>query len=419
LAIALVLSLNFSALGQGLPSATPESLGMSAERLQRLSAAMKQAVDEGQVSGLVTLVMRKGKVAHFQSFGELDREKHVPMPKDAIFRIASMSKAITSVAAVMLMEEGKIVIDDPVSRFIPAYKKTTVMMPAATVTGDMTSVPARREITIRDLLTHTAGLSYGSGPLEAQYKASDIYMWYFADKNEPIGVTMERLASLPQASQPGERWVYGFATDLLGAVVEKASGVTLDEFFRTRIFEPLKMADSSFYLPESKIGRFATVYASDSTGLTRAPDPGRGQGDYVKGPRKSFSGGAGVLSTASDYARFLQMLLNGGELDGVRLLSPKSVQMMTSNQVGTLYQDGRFGFGLGFEIVEHVGRSGRPGSVGEFSWGGAYYTKFWVDPVEKIVAVFMTQLLPSPGARLQEEFRMLVNQAIVQTEVKQ
>ncbi len=418
LSLLLILTLTVSALAQGLPNATAESLGMSAERLQRLSTAMKQAVDDGQVSGLVTLVMRRGKVAHFQSFGELDRENHVPMPKDAIFRIASMSKAITSVAAVMLMEEGKIVIDDPVSKFIPAYKKTTVMVPATTVTANMTSVPARREITIRDLLTHTAGLSYGSGTLEAQYKASDIYMWYFADKNEPIGVTMERLASLPQASQPGERWVYGFGTDLLGAVVEKASGLTLDEFFRTRIFEPLKMADSSFYLPETKVGRFATVYGSSPTGLTRAPDPGQGQGDYVKGPRKSFSGGAGVLSTASDYGRFLQMLLNGGELDGVRLLGPKSVQMMTSNQVGNLYQDGRLGFGLGFEIVEHVGRSGRPGSVGEFSWGGAYYTKFWVDPVEKIVAVFMTNLLPSPGPRLQEEFRMLVNQAIVQTEVK-
>ena len=418
LSIVLVLTLTTSALAQGLPNPTAESLGMSADRLQRLSAAMKQAVDDGQVAGLVTLVMRKGKVAHFQSFGELDREKHVPMPKDAIFRIASMSKAITSVAAVMLMEEGKIVIDDPVSRFIPAYKKTTVMMPAATVTGDMTTVPARREITIRDLLTHTAGLSYGSGPLEAQYKASDIYMWYFADKNEPIGVTMERLASLPQASQPGERWVYGFGTDLLGAVVEKASGMPLDEFFRTRIFEPLKMVDSSFYLPESKVNRFATVYSYAPSGITRAPNPARGQGDYVTGPRKSFSGGAGVLSTASDYARFLQMLLNGGELDGVRLLSPKSVQMMTSNQVGTLYQEGRLGFGLGFEIVEHVGRSGRPGSVGEFSWGGAYYTKFWVDPVEKIVAVFMTQLLPSGGGRLQDQFRMLVNQSIVQTEVK-
>jgi CubicO group peptidase (beta-lactamase class C family) len=292
------------------------------------------------------------------------------------------------------------------------------MAPTTTTGPDVATVPAKREITIRDLLTQTAGLSYGTGPLEAQYKAANVYLWYFADKDEPIGATIDRLATLPFAAQPGERYVYGFATDVLGVVIEKASGLSLDEFFRTRIFGPLKMVDSSFYVPPSKASRFATVYAAGPGGLTRAPDPGRGQGDYVAGPRKSFSGGAGVVSTASDYARFLQMLLNGGELDGVRLLGPKSVELMTSNHVGTLYQDGRFGFGFGFEIVEHVGRSGRPGSVGEFGWGGAYYTKFWVDPVEKVVAVFMTQLLPSGGPALQDQFRVLVNQAIVQSEAK-
>jgi CubicO group peptidase (beta-lactamase class C family) len=282
----------------------------------------------------------------------------------------------------------------------------------------MTSVPARREITIRDLMTHTAGLSYGTGPLEAQYKAANVHMWNFADKDEPIGTTIERLATLPFASQPGERYIYGFGTDVLGVVVERASGLSLDEFFRRRIFEPLKMVDTSFYVPRDKTSRFATVYSTGSSGMTRAPEPGRGQGDYVNGPRRSFSGGAGLLSTASDYARFLQMLLNGGELDGTRLLGPKSVELMTSNHVGALYQEGRFGFGLGFEIVEHVGRSGRPGSVGEFGWGGAYYTKFWVDPVEKIVAVFMTQLLPSAGPALQDQFRVLVSQAIVESDAK-
>ena len=420
--VVLVLALTASALAQGLPVAAPEAVGMSKPRLDRLSAAMKRAVDEGKAPGIVTLVARKGKVAHFESFGQIDREKQVPMPKDAIFRIASMSKAITSVATMMLMEEGALLLDDPVSKFIPSFKKTTVM-PAAAASGtsgtpatDPTPVPARREITIRDLLTHTAGISYGAGPLEAQYKAANVYMWYFADKDEPIAATIDRLAALPFTSHPGERYVYGFATDILGVVVEKASGMTLDEFFRRRLFEPLKMVDSSFYLPPSKTARFATVYSAGAAGLTRAPDPARGQGDYVTGPRKSYSGGAGLLSTASDYARFLQMLLNGGELDGVRVLGPKTVELMTSNHVGSLYQEGRFGFGLGFEIVEHVGRSGRPGSVGEFGWGGAYYTKFWVDPVEKVVAVFMTQLLPSSGPSLQDQFRVLVNQAIVQSE---
>ena len=414
----LALTLTASALAQGLPAAAPESVGMSAARLQRLSAAMKRAVDEGKAPGIVTLVARKGKVVHFESVGQLDREKQVAMPRDAIFRIASMSKAITSVAAVTLMEDGNLLLEDPVSKFIPAFKKTTVMLPPTPTAGPV-SVPARREITIRDLLTHTAGISYGTDALEAPYKASNLYLWYFADKDEPIGTSMERLASLPFAAQPGERWVYGFATDLLGAVIEKASGMPLDQFFRTRIFEPLKMTDSCFYLPPAKATRFAAVYSAGPNGLTRAPDHGRGQGDYVTGPRKAFSGGAGLLSTASDYARFLQMLLNGGELDGVRLLSPKSVQLMTSNHVGNLYLDGRLGFGLGFEIVEHVGRTGRPGSVGEFGWGGAYYTKFWVDPVEKVVAVFMTQMLPSTGPAVQDQFRMLVNQAIVQSEVRQ
>jgi CubicO group peptidase (beta-lactamase class C family) len=407
-----------SAFAQGLPIATPESVGMSGARLQRLSSAMKRAVDEGKVGGVVTLVARKGKVVHYENFGQLDREKHVPMPKNAIFRIASMSKAITTTAAMMLVEEGRLLLEDPVSKFIPAFRKTTVMAASTTSGPDVASVPARREITIRDLMTHTAGISYGSGPLEAQYKAANVYMWYFADKDETIATTIERLTTLPFASQPGERYVYGFSTDVLGVVVERASGLSLDEFFRTRIFEPLKMTDSSFYLAPEKASRFATVYSAAAADLTRAPEQGMGQGDYVKGPRKSYSGGAGVLSTASDYARFLQMLLNGGELDGVRLLGPKSVQLMTSNHVGNLYQEGRFGFGLGFEIVEHVGRSGRAGSVGEFGWGGAYYTKFWVDPVEKIVAVFMTQLLPSAGSALQDQFRVLVNQAVVASDVR-
>ena len=391
---------------------------MSGPRLQRLSAAMKRAVDEEKVSGVVTLVARKGKIVHYENFGQLDRENKVPMPKDAIFRIASMSKAITTVAAMMLFEEGQLLLDDPVSKYIAAFKKTNVMAAATTSGPDVPTVAARREITIRDLMTHTAGISYGSGPLEAQYKAANVYMWYFADKDEPIATSIERLATLPFTSQPGERYVYGFSTDILGVVVERASGMSLDEFFRTRIFGPLKMVDSSFYLPADKASRFATVYSAGTGGLVRAPKEKMGQGDYVTGPRKSFSGGAGVLSTATDYARFLQMLLNGGELDSVRLLSPKSVQLMTSNHVGNLYQEGRFGFGLGFEIVEHVGRSGRLGSVGEFGWGGAYYTKFWVDPVEKLVAVFMTQLLPSGGPALQDQFRALVNQAVIASDVK-
>ena len=410
--ILALIVLSGAAFAQGLPTASPESVGMSGPRLNRLSSAMQRTVDDNRLAGVVTLIARDGKVVHFQSHGRLDRENNVAMPKDAIFRIASMTKAITSVAIMVLMEEGKLLLNDPVSKFIPAFAKTTV----ASSGGSGEPVPARRSITIRDLLTHTSGISYGGGALESTYKGKNVYMWYFADKDEPIATTIDRLASLPFEAHPGERYVYGFSTDVLGVVVEKASGMSLDEFFRTRILEPLKMTDTSFYLPPAKRSRFAAVYSySSNGGLTRAPEPGMGQGDYVNGPRKAFSGGAGLLSTASDYARFLQMLLNGGELDGARILSPKTVELMTSNHVGTLYNEGRFGFGLGFEITEHVGRSGRPGSVGEFGWGGAYYTKFWVDPLEKIVAVFMTQALPSGGSVVQDQFRALVYQSVVKS----
>jgi CubicO group peptidase (beta-lactamase class C family) len=208
--------------------------------------------------------------------------------------------------------------------------------------------------------------------------------------------------------------VYGYNTDILGAVIEKASGMSLDQFFRTRIFDPLKMVDTYFYLPGEKKDRLATVYSMTQNGrIVRAAEGGIGQGDYVDGPRVCFSGGAGLVSTAMDYARLLQMLLNGGELDGARILSPKSVEMMTANQVGSLYSNGDFGFGLGFEIVTDLGRSGRPGSVGQYSWGSAYYSRYFVDPQEKLVALFLTQLIPAGSVDLNDRFRYLVYQAIV------
>jgi CubicO group peptidase (beta-lactamase class C family) len=215
--------------------------------------------------------------------------------------------------------------------------------------------------------------------------------------------------------QPGEKFIYGYNTDILGAVVEKVSGMPLDEFFRTRIFEPLKMSDTSFYLAKEKRARLAAVYSLKDAAATveRAPDPGLGQGDYVDGPRKCFAGGAGLLSTATDYARFLQMLVNGGELDGVRILGPKTIELMTSNAVGTLHNEGKSGFGLGFEIVDTVGAIGQPGSPGTFSWGGAYHTSFWADPKEKIVAVLMTQLLPANGSDLLNKFRFMVYQSVI------
>ena len=371
------------AWAQSLPAATPASVGISAERLNRLSSTVQRLVDEKRSAGVVAIVVRQGKVVYLEAFGKRDIEAGAPMQKDTIFRIASMSKAITSLATMILLEEGKLLLSDPVSKFIPSFAKTTVMVPppAGAVAGTPVSVvPAKRPITIRDLLTHTAGIGYGAGPAEPLYKAANVYMWYFADKTEPIATTIDRLAALPFDAQPGERYVYGFNTDILGVVVEKASGMSLDEFFKTRIFQPLKMPDTHFYLPVEKRSRLAAVYSIVDGKLVRAPDAGMGQGAYVDGPRQSFSGGAGLLSTASDYARFLQALVNGGELDGVRVLSPKTVELMTSSHTGTLFSEGRTGFGLGFEVIEHLGRAGVPGSVGLFSWGGAYHTDFWGDP---------------------------------------
>jgi CubicO group peptidase (beta-lactamase class C family) len=415
LALGLVLAAA-SSFAQALPEGRPEALGFAPERLARVSATVSRYVDEGRIAGAVTLVARQGQVVQFEAFGRSDVEKNVPMRRDTLFRIASMSKAVTSVAAMILVEEGRLALNDPVSRHLPAFAKTTVTVPPPTgaVPGSPVSVvPAKRAITVRDLLTHTAGLSYGSGPAEARYKEAGLHGWYFADQAEPIGVLMERLASLPFDAQPGEKWVYGFGSDVLGAVVEKASGQSLDAFFRTRIFEPLKMVDTTFFVPVEKRARLATVYSVKDGRLERAPEEGMGQGAYVDGPRACFSGGAGLVSTAQDYARLLLMLANGGALDGVRVLSPKTVELMTANHVGSLYDEGRTGFGLGFEVVEHVGRAGRLSSVGEFSWGSAYYSRYWVDPEDQVIGLFLAQLVPSGGLDLQGKFRTLVYQAIV------
>lgn len=339
------------------------------------------------------------------------------MTPDTIFRIASQTKALTSVAILALVEEGKIGIGDPVSRYIPAYEKTTVAVAKADGTTDI--VPARRAITIRDLLTHTAGISYGTDrSVAGQYEVKGLgpaagFGWYTADKDEPICATMERLASLPFVAQPGESWVYGYNTDILGCVVERVSGMPLDEFIRSRITAPLKMKDTMFFLPASARERLAAVYASGNDGrFVRAPDGGRGQGAYVDGPRRSFAGGAGLLSTARDYARFLEMIRNGGELDGVRILAPRTVKLMTTNQVGTLHSTTGLGWGLGFETVDRFGASGMEG-VGSFGWGGAYGSWYAVDPDARLTMVLMIQLIPN-STDIRTKFQTLVYQALLE-----
>ena len=320
------------ALVAGSCAAPPPEIaspGLDPERLARLDAALQAYVDAGTLPGAVALVASRGETAYLKAFGHRDREAGDPLETDDIFRIASQSKAVVSVAIMMLQEEGRLLISDPVGRHLPEYLETTVAR--ANDDGTYDVVAARQPITIRHLLTHTAGITYGGGTAAREWVEADITGWYFAHRDEPIRETVRRMASLPFEAHPGEYWVYGYATDILGAVVEVASGLPLDEFLRTRIFEPLGMTDTHFYLPPEKRDRLTIVYSAGEDGLARAPDPGGmvGQGAYVDGPRMSFSGGAGLLSTAPDYARFLQMLLNGGKLGDARILSPKSVELMT------------------------------------------------------------------------------------------
>ncbi len=391
--------------------------GLSAERLARLSSLLKAYVDQGRIAGAVVQIQQDGRTVYADAVGWRDKEARDPMRQDAIFRIASQTKALTSVAILMLMEDGKLLLSDPVGKYLPAWGKTTVAV--ANDKGGYDVVPAKRAITIRDLLTHTAGISYGGGAGEKAWRDAGIYGWYFADRNEPVADVVARMAALPMAEQPGTKFVYGYSTDILGVLVEKISGQPLDAFLQARIIGPLGMRDTSFYLPPAKAGRLAAVYAADPAGVRRNPDPGMwdggghvGQGHYLRGPRVALSGGAGLLSTAADYSRFLEMLRRGGELGGRRYLGRKTVELMISNQlVDILYEPGK-GFGLGFSLRTDLGKAGEPGSVGEFGWGGAYHSSYWVDPAERLTVVYMTQLLPAGSIDDHGKLRALIYQAL-------
>ena len=412
------LALCFALLLSQAPAAQkPAATGFAPDRLARIDALLQRYVDENRIAGAVALVLRDGRPVYEKAVGWSDKGAGRRMAADTIFRIASQTKALTSVAILSLVEEGKIGVGDPVSRFIPAYAKTTVAVRKDDGTVDV--IPARRAITIRDLLTHTAGISYGTESfVAAQYEAKGLgpaagFGWYTADKDEPICTTMERLATLPFVAQPGEAWVYGYNTDILGCVVEQASGMPLDQFIRTRITEPLGLKDTMFFLPPTARERLAAVYASGPDGLiVRAPDGSRGQGSYVDGPRRSFAGGAGLLSTARDYARFLEMIRNGGELDGVRILAPRTVRLMTTNQAGTLHSTTGLGYGFGFETVDRFGANGME-PVGAFGWGGAYGSWYAVDPDARLTIVFMIQLMPN-SSDIRTKFPTMVYQALME-----
>ena len=397
---------------QELSHVVPSEAGFVPGRLEHVGALLDDYAADGRLPGAVVAVLRDGAVVYEHAAGFADMEARTPLAADAIFRIASQTKAIVSVAVLMLQENGALLIGDPVGKYLPAFVETTVA--EALPDGGFEEVPAERPITIRDLLTHTAGIGYGVGPGGERWAEADITGWYFAHREEPVRATVDRMGSLPFQAQPGAQFVYGYNTDILGALVEEVSGQSLDDFLRSRIFEPLRMRDTHFYLPPGKRDRLATVYNQETPGmLERAPDgPGMAtQGQYVDGPRASFSGGAGLVSTARDYARFLQMMLDGGTLGDARILSPASVALMTTNHVGDLFAPG-MGFGLGFSVRLDLGEAGEPGSLGDFGWGGAYHSTYWVDPAEGLVVVYFTQVVPAAGLDDHQKLRALVYGAL-------
>jgi len=392
-----------------------QSCGVATDRQTRIDRVLQRYVDEGRIAGAVALVLRDGHPMYERAVGWSDKEAGRSMTTDTIFRIASQTKAITSTAVLSLVEEGRLGLDDPAGRYIPSFLKTSV---AVRDGSSVAAVPGRRAVTVRDLLTHTSGISYGTdAEVATVYEAKALgpaagFGWYTADKSEPICDTMERLGTLPFVAQPGEKWVYGYSTDVLGCIVERASGVTLDEYVRTHITEPLEMTDTRFFVRPEDRGRFAAVYGSGADGrAVRAPDGPKGQGNYVDGPRRSFSGGAGLTSTAHDYARFLEMIRNGGALGSVRILAPRTVDLMTTNQVGTLHSSNGLGFGLGFQTTDRYGAAGME-AVGSFGWGGAYGSLYRVDPKARLVMVLMIQLLPNT-TDIRDRFEPLVYQALV------
>ncbi|HEY4245463.1 MAG TPA: serine hydrolase domain-containing protein [Lacunisphaera sp.] len=402
--------------------ATPaqvEALGFSPSRLERLDNVIQSTVDQHQLSGAVMYLARDGQTVELKAYGLQDIENKKPMQTDTIFRIASMSKAVTTVAALILYEEGRFMLSDPVSKYIPAFAHSVVAVPPPVGSAPdikYTTVPVQHPITIHDLMRHTSGLTYGDGLAVDDYKKANLYGWYFANHDETIGAAIDRLATLPLNAQPGEKWQYGYSTDVLGRLVEVISGLPLDRFVEERITRPLKMVDTSFFLPPGKESRLANVYGLEKGQLLLEESVEKS--DYVHGPRKCFSGGAGLLSTIGDYGRLLQMLLNDGELDGVRILSPKIVQLMHENHTGDKYDRDTHAFGLGFWVNNDPGFYGELVSKGAYGWGSAYYPQYLVDPQEKIVAIFMTQLTPTDGLDLNQRFKVLTYQALVKPRAK-
>lgn len=367
----------------------------------------------------MAFIARNGKIVYYKGFGVNDLNTKTPLKRDAIFRIASQTKAITSTAVMMLYEEGKFLLDEPISKYIPTFKSPKVLSKFNEKDTTYSTVPAKREVTIRDLLTHTSGIGYaqiGTKESNAIYAKARISSG-IGTPNDRLSEKIPALGPLPLVHQPGERWTYGLNTDVLGYLVEVVSGQTLDQFMRQRIFEPLGMKDTYFYIPADKQTRLATLFTEDSTttAVRNVPAVLSRNANYPKAQGTYYSGGAGLTATAYDYAIFLQMLLNGGEYNGKRILSPSTVRLMTTNQIGDLYT-GLQKFGLGFGITTPKEAAKLPLSIGSFGWGGYFGTTYWADPKEGIIGMIMTQKVPNSSYDLSDKFRVLLYQSITDSE---
>jgi CubicO group peptidase (beta-lactamase class C family) len=440
LTILLVVSTNISA--RDLRNSVPSREGMSAERLQRITAHMNNAVDDGVMVGGLGMISRNGKIVYQQSYGLRNREAGAPMTDDTLFRIYSMSKSITGVALMTLYEEGKFFLNDPVAKYLPEPSNLEVAVSTAggntgmvsdgttsrgIGTGDEDKIglrrPAARQPTIRDLLRHTAGFTYG---IFGQTEVDQLYREADLLRSETIAEVVVELGKLPLQYEPGTQWHYSVAVDVQGRLVEVLSGMRFGEFLEKRLFLPLGMTDTSFVVPDDKMERLAQLYSPKGaegglntpwkfgTSLELEPaDPVWSEG-YKEGETIE-AGGHGIVSTAEDYMRFCLMMLNGGELNGARILSPKTIELMTINHVGSLpmgFPQAGTGFGLGFAVSLDQGVIGETGSAGEYAWGGAAGTKFWIDPVENLIGVFMVQSIPHQ-TRLGDEFKILTYQSIM------
>ena len=402
--------------GEDLQTVSPERIGLSAERLDRIDRVMEEYVAAGRMSGAIGLIARQGQIGYFQTWGYMDKEAGTKMSKDAIFQMYSMTKAVTGVATMILFEEGHYFLNDPVSKYLPELGGLDVAIEEtdpSTGKRVVYTVPSKQDMTIRDLLRHTSGLSYrGARAADGKH----FYDQVGVEKAKTLKDMIKRIAKVPLEHQPGTTWHYGYSNDVLARLVEVVSGMPVDRFFQERIFGPLKMVDTGFHVPKEKWDRLAVLYTPNDDGtVRRSTEPPQ---ERYKYPPTKLQGGTGLVSTTTDYFRFCAMLANGGEFDGVRILSRKSVELMRADHLGDIPSVGGtlapgYGFGLTFAVNRGPGETGVIGSKGTYRWGGAAGTRFWIDPKEAMIGVYMVQILPHTGLTYGHEFKRLAYQAIV------